>query len=155
MSPKQKRRRARHARRVVAANDAETSSCGNIFTRGQLMTMPHCPDNADIPKSVTHPTWDQLLDRIGMGFDDSAMDGRLKLRCWVHDLVLRPEAPQPTLLLTGPECSGKTTFHEAMGLLLPSQAVVRYSQQIQIGSKVCRTRCSLRTSGKGCWIMPG
>jgi hypothetical protein len=34
------------------------------------------------------------------------------------------------LLLIGPQCSGKRTFHHAMGLLLPDQAVVAYPQQV-------------------------
>ncbi len=78
--------------------------------------------------SVSHPTWDQLLDRIGQGMKLGEA-GKIHLRCWVHDLVMCPDTPQPALLLTGPECSGKHTFHEAMRLLLPDHSVVCYSQR--------------------------
>ena len=78
-------------------------------------------------RSLSHPTWDRLLDHIGQGMR-FGNEGETQLRCWVHDLVLNPETPQPALLLTGPECSGKHTFHEAMKLLLPDRSVIYYSQ---------------------------
>lgn len=78
-------------------------------------------------RSPCHPTWDRLLDRIGQGLEYGDK-GEMQLRWWIHDLVLSPKTPQPALLLTGPECSGKHTFHEAMKLLLPDRSVIYYSQ---------------------------
>lgn len=51
-----------------------------------------------------------------------------ELHDWVFGL-LQPESPQSALLLTGPECAGKTTFHQAMGLLLPDRAIIRFPEE--------------------------
>jgi len=84
------------------------------------------------PKATAHPTWDELLDHVGartyplLGEPfGPAKDGRHRLREWVGGLVLHPARPQRALLLTGPEASGKTMFHDAMGLLLPTGGVVQ------------------------------
>ena len=130
MSPKQERRRARHARRVSRrallkqAGTAVAAVTASLF----IPRMVHAG-----PSRKPHPTWDLLLDRVGakryptLGDPpaiSSTADGGL--RGWVHGLVLRPDKPQRALLLTGPAASGKTTFHQAMGLLLPPNSVVQY-----------------------------
>jgi len=77
-----------------------------------------------------HPTWDNILNHIGrqiLGLQN--VDRRPELNLWVHGLVLQPEKKQPALLLIGPECSGKTVFHEAMGLLLPPRAVLHFPDE--------------------------
>jgi energy-coupling factor transporter ATP-binding protein EcfA2 len=74
-----------------------------------------------------HPTWDKLLDHLSrqtVGLQ--VVNRRLELTRWICGLAMRPEERQPALLLIGPECSGKTTFHLAMELLLPNQSVLRY-----------------------------
>lgn len=109
MLPKREKRRARHARRVSRRKTLKHTA--PTFTPPAHMVHTEF-------KSVSHPTWDRILDRIG-----------LELKYWVHDLVLRPKVRQPPLVLTGPECSGKRTFHEAMGLLLPDRAVMQYPDE--------------------------
>lgn len=47
-------------------------------------------------------------------------------------MVLQPDRRQPALLLIGPQCSGKTTFRLAMGLLLPPLAVVQYPDEVRL-----------------------
>jgi hypothetical protein len=78
------------------------------------------------PRPAAHPTWDRILEHVGRSSTAADDVGSLLLKEWVRDLVLRPDKPQPGLLLTGPEVSGKTTFHEAMGLLLPAGTVMSF-----------------------------
>ena len=85
-----------------------------------------------------HPTWDRLLNHVGRY---RLSDKRAELDRWVQGL-LQPGQTQPALLLTGPECSGKTTFYQAMGLLLPDRAVVRFPE----AAEYCRGR-----GGQAAW----
>ena len=85
-----------------------------------------------MPRVTLHPTWDTLLDCVGaktyprLGESGPARDGRDLLKEWVHGLVLQPHEPQSALLLTG-RANDTRPFPQAMGLLLPAQAVVEYS----------------------------
>lgn len=81
--------------------------------------------HSEVVRVAPCPTWDRLLNHISRQTTGlQASDRRPELDRWVHGLVMRPHEPQPALLLLGPQCSGKRTFHHAMGSLLPDQAVV-------------------------------
>jgi len=86
--------------------------------------------HSEVVKIGPTPTWDRLLNHISRQTGLRTSDRRPELDRWVHGLVMRPHEPQPALLLTGPQCSGKRMFHHAMGLLLPDQAVVSYPLQV-------------------------
>lgn len=73
--------------------------------------------------STTHPTWDALLAEVGK-HPATNTAGPPALKTWIRDLAMKPNQPQPALLLTGP--GEKDVFHEAMRLLLPPQAVTYY-----------------------------
>jgi hypothetical protein len=96
-----------------------------------------------IPRMVhterfNHPTWDKLLNHISqpMGLQASR---RHELNHWVHGL-LSPTTAMPALVLAGPECGGKTTFHEAMGLLLPDRAVLHVPMKCRQEEWLARLR---------------
>ncbi len=132
---KQERKKARHDRRVANRAKLKKSTL-KLYAPDSLVVRSTIPAveqlraalSMTIPtvhtelRSVKHPTWDRLLNHLGRY---RFSDRRAELRCWVQGL-LSPTKPQPPLLLTGPECSGKTIFHQAMGLLLPDRAIVHY-----------------------------
>jgi hypothetical protein len=112
---KQERKRARHARRVASRAIAKKGReigdilVTNLFARKSLV--PYVAPPIAPPRFRKHPTWDQLLNFGGN-----------RIRSWVSGLLLRPSEPQQPLLLTGPQRSGKTMFHDAM--LLPKDSIL-------------------------------
>jgi hypothetical protein len=133
MTAKQMRKQARHERRVSrrallrGAGAAVAAVTASLF----LPRMVH----SAVSKPVDHPTWDRLLDHISQSANVwNPQNRRPELHRWIHGLILRPKEEQEPLLLIGPDCSGKTTFHEAMGLLLPPRAVVRFPEEMQYPS---------------------
>jgi hypothetical protein len=75
------------------------------------------------------PTWNDLLAHLGVGLDEAvAADewcrraglvvGADWLRCWVGALFQEPLEPLPYLAFFGDELAGKSSFHEALQLLL-------------------------------------
>ena len=137
---KQERKKARHDRRVANRAKLKNKFSTKGATTSRTTLKLYAPDSIPavealrdalsevVPRVhtescfVRHPTWDRLLNHLGRY---RFSDRRAELRCWVQGL-LSPTKPQPPLLLTGPECSGKTIFHQAMGLLLPDRAIVHY-----------------------------
>jgi len=74
------------------------------------------------------PTWDKMLHHSGRWLTDGVQQhawcrdhglrhGADYLRCWCASLVQEPLEPLPYLAFYGPELVGKSTFHEALGLL--------------------------------------
>jgi len=74
------------------------------------------------------PTWDLMLDHVGHLLTEGVLasswcqrhavtTGGDYLRCWVASLLQDPTEPLPYLAFFGPELGGKSTFHEALGLL--------------------------------------
>jgi len=128
MTAKQMRKQARHERRVSrrallkGADAAVAAVTASLF----IPRMVH----SEVVKIAPCPTWDRLLNHISRPTGLHTSDRRPELDRWVHGLTTRPHEPQPALLLIGPECSGKRTFHHAMGLLLTDRAVIRYPQQV-------------------------
>jgi len=78
----------------------------------------------------TYPTWQKILDHCGRGLDNNVRhDGWCKvhgietgadyLQLWVASLFQQPKEPLPYLFLySEPEKTGKSTFHEAISLLM-------------------------------------
>lgn len=106
-------KKARHDRRVAHRK----------APKEYPMTLPMRMVHTERIRAVGHPTWDRLFEHVA---HDRFNYRRLELNEWVRGLLLRPDVPQPALLLAGPACGGKTTFRMAMGLLLPPKAVVQF-----------------------------
>lgn len=77
-----------------------------------------------------YPTWQKILDHCGSGLDNTISgDGWCKvhgiqtgadyLKIWIASLFQEPKEPLPYLFLySEAEKTGKTTFHEALGMLM-------------------------------------
>lgn len=125
--------------------EAEKIMGGLLKKRWRLVNMPFCPEfpgnrqwnwkapqyryapsDKDNPK---HPHWDKILDHIGETLDAPLRDnmwanrygittGRHYLQLWIASLLREPFEPLPYLFLYGPENSGKSIAHEAIGKLI-------------------------------------
>ena len=83
------------------------------------------------------PTWDSILEHVGAGLDTaikqngwcqaSGIDtGSDYLRCWIASLFQEPKEPLPYLFFySKEENTGKSTFHEALSLLITSKGTAR------------------------------
>lgn len=83
-----------------------------------------------------HPTWNRILGHCGKGLDSAISEngwckannienGTDYLKIWVASLFQHPKQPLPYLFLySKEERTGKTTFHEALGILM-TQGYVR------------------------------
>lgn len=78
--------------------------------------------------ALHYPTWLQVLQHCGTGLDDAVQadpwcqqhgidTGADYLKCWCASMFQEPEQPLPYLFFYGPQNSGKSVFHEALGLL--------------------------------------
>lgn len=96
------------------------------FNSPQLRYPPAILADDEVPK---HPHWDKILDHIGNELDEVLADnmwairygiktGRQYLQLWVASMVREPFEPLPYLFLYGPENSGKSILHEAIGKLI-------------------------------------
>lgn len=74
------------------------------------------------------PTWWRVLNHTGIGLDDAVKidpwcaangitTGGEYLLYWSANMFRRPEQPLPYLFLFGPQNSGKSILHQALGLL--------------------------------------
>lgn len=94
----------------------------------------HC----EAPKRVVqqqHPFFDVVINHSSRNIKiDRRQDGRwLKsvadwdnrqwLEAWITHTVRNPNTQLPGLVLVGPECSGKSTLHEALSLLVPAETI--------------------------------
>jgi hypothetical protein len=79
--------------------------------------------------NLKYPTWSKILHHCGTGLDDAiqhnpwAKANGLKcgadyLKCWVASLLQFPTEPLPYLFFYGEQDCGKSSFHEALSLLL-------------------------------------
>lgn len=84
---------------------------------------------------LKYPTWMKLLNHCGNGLNDSVMKnewckingiltGADYLKCWIAALFQMPREPLPYLFFYGEQNNGKSSFHEALSLLI-SNGVVR------------------------------
>lgn len=78
---------------------------------------------------LNYPTWMKILNHCGSGLDSAVSeDGWCKangivtggeyLKIWVASLFQQPDQPLPYLFFYGPQNSGKSIFHEALGMLI-------------------------------------
>lgn len=90
----------------------------------QLRFPPSEPD-----KELYYPTWMKVFDHCGSGIDyavqndpwciaSGLLTGADYLKCWAASLFQEPNQPLPYLFFYGEQKSGKSIFHEALGLLL-------------------------------------
>lgn len=79
--------------------------------------------------NLSYPTWQKMLNHCGAGLDQGVKDsswcrangiltGGDYLKVWVASLLQEPTKPLPYLFFYGPQNSGKTTFYEAIELLV-------------------------------------
>jgi hypothetical protein len=79
--------------------------------------------------NLQYPTWLMILGHCGGGLDDAVLkndwcktNGILKgadyLKVWIASLFKEPLEPLPYLFFYGPQNSGKSIFHECLGLLV-------------------------------------
>jgi hypothetical protein len=80
-------------------------------------------------EDLKYPTWLSVLNHCGSGLDDAIKEdgwcqangiltGGDYLKCWIAAVFQHPTEPLPYLAFWGPQNSGKSTFHEALSLLL-------------------------------------
>lgn len=86
--------------------------------------------------NLKYDAWLSILNHCGSGLDDTVLqnewckeNGILKggdyLKCWVASLFQFPFEPLPYLFLYGEQNSGKSSFHEALSLLISQNGCVR------------------------------
>lgn len=86
------------------------------------------PQFAYEPAEGDWPTWRKVLDHCGAGLTEAVQNhewckengvvrGSDYLFMWAASLFQFPSEPLPYLFFYGPQDAGKTTFHEALGLL--------------------------------------
>lgn len=91
----------------------------------QLAFLP----NANNDGVLIYPNWQKILNHCGKGLDDAIganpwakangiLTGADYLKIWAASLFQYPLEPLPYLFFYGPQGSGKSTFHEALQLLL-------------------------------------
>ncbi len=80
-------------------------------------------------ENLSYPTWLKILNHCGSGLNDAIqkhpwckangiVSGADYLKCWIASVFQFPHEPLPYLFFYGPEDSGKSSFHEAIKLLL-------------------------------------
>lgn len=91
-----------------------------------------------------YPHWMLILDHLGKGLNDAVqgnewckandiVSGAAYLKCWLASMIQHPKEPLPYLFFCGKENTGKTTFHEAIELLL-TKGVIRISTALESSS---------------------
>jgi hypothetical protein len=77
------------------------------------------------PKHDQFTHWNMLVDHVR---DSDPFDRNLAdefIRSWIAKLVHTPEERTSAIVLVGPHCSGKTTFHQALGTLVAPKDYIR------------------------------
>lgn len=81
------------------------------------------------PKEGTFDTWNTILEHLGKNIDNDVKEnawcntheiltGRDYLLYWIASMLQRPAEPLPYLFFVGPQNCGKSTLHEALGLII-------------------------------------
>jgi hypothetical protein len=84
--------------------------------------------------AAPHPHWDKIYNHLGASLDTAVRtttwcqewgleSGADYLRFWVAAMIQYPFEPLPYLFFYGPQNSGKSIFHEAIGLLFTKGSV--------------------------------
>jgi hypothetical protein len=126
---------------------------GAVFKSWMLVNQPFCPEypggrmwNRDSAQFLyqpaemkegqvpCHPTWDRVMEHCGNELNEYLPDlpwcrdwgivtGGDYLTAWVACMFQRPFGKLPYLFMYGPQNSGKSSFHEAIELLLTEGSV--------------------------------
>ena len=93
----------------------------------------NAPKLAAVPSTdidnLRYPTWLKILNRCGQGLNESIKlnpwaiangirNGADYLKCWIASMIKEPFEPLPYLFFYGESNIGKSTFHEALTLLM-------------------------------------
>lgn len=87
------------------------------------------PANLDDCEQATHPTWDKIFSHCGQELDEVLKDqpwygrwglhtGKEYLTAWTACMLFEPDKKLPYLFLHGNQETGKSSFHEAIRLLI-------------------------------------
>lgn len=79
--------------------------------------------------NLKYDTWTMVLRHCGQSLDDvikqnawcrenGITDGEGYLKCWIASVIQKPHEPLPYLFFYGPQNSGKSTFNEAIKLIV-------------------------------------
>ena len=82
-------------------------------------------------ENLKYPTWLSILTHCGNGLNDAVkndawcksngiLTGADYLKCWIASVFQKPKEPLPYLFFYGEQNNGKSTFHEAIKLLMTS-----------------------------------
>lgn len=132
----------------MSRSETEAIMGSTIYRRWNLVNMPFQPEfpgnrqwNFNAPQlryapaifdgdsGPHHPHWDMVLDHIGQDLNEALpghlwasrhgiRTGRQYLQLWITSMIREPFEPLPYLFLWGPENSGKSIIHEAVGKLI-------------------------------------
>jgi hypothetical protein len=91
------------------------AGAAGLLLAAPFSRMAHSEPLAPRHDSFSH--WNMLIDHAREAASDRNLADEW-LRSWIAKLVHTPEARTQALMLVGPQCSGKTTFHEALGTLV-------------------------------------
>lgn len=94
--------------------------------------------------NLHYPTWMAVLNHLGRGLDEAIREnswcmqhglstGGDYLKCWIASIIQYPKQPLPYLFFYGKENTGKSTFHEAIDLLM-TKGVMRVSTALESSS---------------------
>lgn len=86
--------------------------------------------------NLNYDAWLMILNHCGKGLDEAIavnewckengiINGADYLKCWIAALFQFPNEPLPYLFFYGPQNSGKSSFHEALHLLITDSGYVR------------------------------
>ena len=84
--------------------------------------------SADL-ENLSYAAWSSMLQHCGASLDSTVLEddwcvengvktGEKYLELWIANLLQRPKEPLPYLFFHGPQNSGKSIFHEALGLII-------------------------------------
>jgi hypothetical protein len=87
-------------------------------------------------ESPVHPTWDRVMEHCGVELNEyipelpwckdwGVVTGGDYLTAWVACMLQNPHGKLPYLFMYGPQNSGKSSFYEALDLLMTKDSVMR------------------------------
>jgi len=106
---------------------------GNREWNKRAAQLRFAPSPNDLDQ-LRFPTWQAMLAHLGRGLDRAVKvdpwakehvieDGAHYLMLWIASLFQKPTQPLPYLFFYGEEKTGKSLFHEALGLLMKGGVV--------------------------------
>lgn len=85
------------------------------------LSLPGCGvfSESKTPPHASHVHWDMVVNHASRHLAHEPERGADWLKSWIATMLNEPRVRICGLSLVGPHASGKTTFHRAVGLLLP------------------------------------